>query len=47
LAQRGVRVVDYTGWELIDAHERATGEPHGRPRVKLTSRDQMLHIASN
>jgi len=47
LAERGVRVVDYTGWELIDAHERATGEPHGRPRVKLTSRDQMLHIASN
>jgi ferredoxin/flavodoxin---NADP+ reductase len=47
LAQRGVRVVDYTGWEAIDAHERATGEPHGRPRVKLTSRDQMLHIASS
>jgi len=46
LERRGVRVVDYTGWEAIDAHERATGEPHGRPRVKLTSRDQMLRIAS-
>jgi ferredoxin/flavodoxin---NADP+ reductase len=47
LAQRGVRVVDYTGWEAIDAHERASGEPHGRPRVKLTSREKMLHIASS
>jgi ferredoxin--NADP+ reductase len=47
LERRGVRIVDYTGWEAIDAHERATGEPHGRPRVKLTSRDQMLQIASS
>jgi ferredoxin--NADP+ reductase len=47
LERRGVRIVDYTGWEAIDAHERATGEPHGRPRVKLTSRDQMLQIASD
>ena len=35
-------VVDYSGWEAIDAHERALGEPHGRPRVKLVSRDEML-----
>jgi ferredoxin--NADP+ reductase len=38
-------VVDYTGWEAIDAHERALGEPHGRPRVKLVSRDEMLQRA--
>ena len=34
--------VDYEGWERIDAHERATGEPQGRPRVKLTRREQLL-----
>ena len=27
--------VEYAGWEAIDEHERALGEPHGRPRVKL------------
>jgi ferredoxin--NADP+ reductase len=46
LAQRGVRVVDYAGWEAIDAHERASGEPHGRPRVKVTRTDELLQIAS-
>jgi ferredoxin--NADP+ reductase len=42
LAERGVEVVDYSGWQLIDAHERALGEPHGRPRVKLVRRDEHL-----
>jgi len=37
-----VEVVDYSGWEAIDAHERALGEPSGRPRVKLVSRDEQL-----
>ncbi|HET8757222.1 MAG TPA: FAD-dependent oxidoreductase [Solirubrobacteraceae bacterium] len=27
--------VTWTGWQAIDEHERAAGEPHGRPRVKL------------
>jgi ferredoxin--NADP+ reductase len=40
-------VVDYTGWQAIDAHERALGEPHGRPRVKLVSRDEMLARAES
>ncbi len=35
LEERGADVVDYTGWEAIDAAERAAGEPLGRPRVKL------------
>jgi ferredoxin--NADP+ reductase len=46
LEQRGVEVVDYAGWEAIDEHERAAGEPHGRPRVKLTSVEDMLEVAS-
>ena len=41
-----VDVVDYSGWEAIDAHERALGEPSGRPRVKLVSRDEQLKRAA-
>jgi ferredoxin--NADP+ reductase len=48
LVERGVEVVDYTGWEAIDAHERGLGEPQGRPRVKLVRRaEHLLHAASN
>lgn len=32
-------------WRLIDAHERAAGEPTGRPRVKLASVAELLRIA--
>jgi ferredoxin/flavodoxin---NADP+ reductase len=45
LRQSGTNVIDYSGWEAIDAHERALGEPHGRPRVKLVSRDEQLKRA--
>ncbi|MCV7065355.1 FAD-dependent oxidoreductase [Mycolicibacterium farcinogenes] len=31
-------------WRLIDAHERAAGEPLGRPRVKLASVAELLRI---
>ncbi len=40
------QVTDYSGWEAIDAHERALGEPHGRPRVKLVRRDEQLARAA-
>jgi ferredoxin--NADP+ reductase len=46
LAGRGSGVVTYAGWEAIDAAERARGEPQGRPRVKLTSWDELLAAAS-
>ena len=45
LAERGVYVVMYRGWESIDATEKARGEPLGRPRVKLATWDELL-IAS-
>ncbi len=32
-------------WQTIDSHERSSGEPHGRPRVKLASITEMLRIA--
>ncbi len=36
LRSRQPELVTYSGWEAIDRHERALGEPAGRPRVKLT-----------
>ncbi|MBA2383456.1 MAG: FAD-dependent oxidoreductase, partial [Actinobacteria bacterium] len=45
LAERGVEPVLYAGWELIDAAERAAGEPHGRPRIKLSTWDELLAAA--
>ena len=45
LAERGVEPVLYTGWEAIDVAERRAGEPHGRPRVKLVSWDELLAAA--
>jgi ferredoxin--NADP+ reductase len=35
LAERAPDAVTWEGWQAIDEHERAAGEPHGRPRVKL------------
>ncbi|HTW12613.1 MAG TPA: FAD-dependent oxidoreductase [Solirubrobacteraceae bacterium] len=46
LRANGINVVDYTGWEAIDAHERALGEPAGRPRVKLVRRQEQLDRAT-
>ncbi len=47
LRDDGLDVIDYSGWEAIDAHERALGEPHGRPRVKLVRRDEQLKRAAS
>jgi len=46
LRTRQPELVTYTGWEAIDRHERAHGEAAGRPRVKLTSIEEMLQVAS-
>ena len=45
LLERGAEPVLYAGWEAIDAAEKAAGEPHGRPRVKLCSWDDLLAAA--
>jgi ferredoxin--NADP+ reductase len=42
LNERGLPFVDYAGWQAIDAHECALGEPLGRPRVKLATWDELL-----
>ncbi len=45
LAARGVEPVTYAGWEAIDRAERTAGEPHGRPRVKLATWDELRAAA--
>ena len=44
VAERQPHVVEYAGWEAIDAHERDRGEPHGRPRVKLRTWDELMAL---
>jgi ferredoxin--NADP+ reductase len=46
LRSRQPELVTYSGWEAIDRHERALGEPAGRPRVKLTRIDELLQVAA-
>jgi ferredoxin--NADP+ reductase len=45
LVKRKPNLVTYAHWETIDSHERGLGEPHGRPRVKLTRVEELLQIA--
>ena len=42
LDERVPDAVTWSGWQAIDAHETAAGEPHGRPRVKLVRLHEML-----
>ncbi|HZQ30514.1 MAG TPA: FAD-dependent oxidoreductase [Mycobacterium sp.] len=44
LLSRQPKLVTDEHWQLIDRHERSTGEPHGRPRVKLASVAELLRI---
>jgi ferredoxin--NADP+ reductase len=46
LRERQPDLITYSGWSEIDRHERQRGEPHGRPRVKLTRIEDMLRVAA-
>jgi ferredoxin/flavodoxin---NADP+ reductase len=45
LLERQPKLITDDHWKLIDEYERSAGEPHGRPRVKLTSVAELLRIA--
>jgi ferredoxin/flavodoxin---NADP+ reductase len=45
LRDRCPDLVDQEGWAAIDAHERGRGEPHGRPRVKVVDRDELVKLS--
>jgi ferredoxin--NADP+ reductase len=44
LLERQPKLITDDHWKLINEHERAAGEPHGRPRVKVTSVAELLRI---
>ena len=46
LAQKGMVVTDFIGWDRLDAHELTAGAPHGRARMKVISREAMTEIAA-
>jgi ferredoxin/flavodoxin---NADP+ reductase len=46
LRERQPELVTYAGWESIDRRERALGQPAGRPRIKLTTIEDLLHAAA-
>jgi ferredoxin/flavodoxin---NADP+ reductase len=45
LASRQPKLVTAAHWAAIDRFERAAGEPHGRPRVKVPTVDELLRVA--
>ena len=44
LLERQPKLITDDHWKLIDEHERTSGQPHGRPRVKLTNVAELLRI---
>ncbi|MDQ1555645.1 MAG: ferredoxin/flavodoxin---NADP+ reductase [Actinomycetota bacterium] len=46
LESRGVEFTNLDGWHNLDAFEQALGAPHGRARIKIVPRDEMVR-ASN
>ncbi|MGL4305609.1 MAG: FAD-dependent oxidoreductase [Mycobacteriaceae bacterium] len=45
LENNGVAYTTWQGWYRLDAHERALGEPHGRERIKVVEREDMLQAS--
>jgi ferredoxin/flavodoxin---NADP+ reductase len=44
LTERQPKVITSAHWDVIDQFERTAGEPHGRPRVKLSNLAKLLHV---
>jgi len=45
LDSREVLYTNLDGWHRLDAHEQLLGAPHGRARVKVVPRDEMVRIS--
>lgn len=45
LEQRGVEYTTWDGWLKLDEHEKSLGEPHGRDRIKVVERAEMLRVS--
>jgi hypothetical protein len=44
LKQRGIKYVNQQDWGKINDAEVAAGEQLGKPRLKITSREEMLNL---
>jgi ferredoxin--NADP+ reductase len=42
---RGVQYTNLDGWHHLDDHEKSLGEPHGRERIKVVDREEMLRVS--
>ncbi len=42
---KGLPYTTWDGWHRLDAHERSLGEPHGRERIKVVEREDMLRAS--
>ena len=47
LRERGIDFTNLDGWHALDSHEIALGEPHGRARIKVVPRDEMVKISQS
>ena len=47
LRARGVDIVDWAGWQQIDAAELVKGEPDGRNRVKIHEWAELLAFGTS
>ncbi len=45
LDARGIEFTTWAGWGKLDAHEKSLGEPHGRERIKVVEREDMVRIS--
>ncbi|WP_127507540.1 FAD-dependent oxidoreductase [Actinoplanes solisilvae] len=46
LSGRGLGFTTWDGWKRLDSHEISLGEPHGRKRVKVVPRSEMISISN-
>jgi ferredoxin--NADP+ reductase len=44
LRERGIDVVTYGDWQILDQYEVAAGRARGRPRVKVTTVPEMMAV---
>jgi ferredoxin--NADP+ reductase len=45
LDSRGVQYTNLDGWRRLDDHEKSLGTPHGRERIKVVDREEMLRVS--
>ncbi|HEX4445055.1 MAG TPA: FAD-dependent oxidoreductase [Galbitalea sp.] len=47
LESRGIEYTNLDGWHNLDAFEQSLGEPHGRARIKVVPRDEMVRASNS